>query len=134
VVVAAPLPSGVVVVGMVVVGDTVVVVATVFTGVVGGDDVEHPAPIAMIRTAGRTKRLATIGCTSVSVAPAVSRGRPVEPPSEDQTGRTLRVRPVRDVLRHPNAERVGFEPTVSVSPHLLSREARSTRLRHLSKL
>ena len=30
------------------------------------------------------------------------------------------------------AERVGFEPTVGLHPHLLSREARSTRLRHLS--
>jgi len=32
------------------------------------------------------------------------------------------------------AERVGFEPTVAVTPHLLSREARSTGLWHLSML
>src|SRR3954469_17678521 len=32
------------------------------------------------------------------------------------------------------AERVGFEPTDELPRHLLSREARSTRLRHLSVL
>ena len=32
------------------------------------------------------------------------------------------------------AERVGFEPTVAFTPHLLSREARSTGLWHLSKV
>ncbi len=31
------------------------------------------------------------------------------------------------------AERVGFEPTDSFRRHLLSREARSTGLRHLSR-
>ncbi len=37
-----------------------------------------------------------------------------------------------DVLPHHMAERVGFEPTEGLPPHLLSREARSARLRHLS--
>ena len=31
------------------------------------------------------------------------------------------------------AERVGFEPTVGVNPHLLSREAQSAVLCHLSR-
>jgi hypothetical protein len=40
--------------------------------------------------------------------------------------------PGAGVLTH--AERVGFEPTDELPRHLLSREARSTRLRHLSVL
>src|SRR5687767_5149212 len=36
-------------------------------------------------------------------------------------------------LRARGAERVGFEPTDELPRHLLSRKARSTRLRHLSQ-
>ena len=36
------------------------------------------------------------------------------------------------IPRDPMAERVGFEPTVPLRVHLISSQARSTRLRHLS--
>lgn len=77
------------------------------------------------------------------IGPDRARSSPIRHPAESPGDRSARraheaPRPGRDgprlESRGPSAERVGFEPTDELPRHLLSREARSTRLRHLSVL